>query len=91
MVKSKTLWAELAMQFRTWPYGTIKQVEVLMRDRARINGAAAVILTVGDDQKEAYILIGTEREYPEGQPGDKGEITFCEGGPTGGHWKFKKT
>ena len=85
------------MQTRTWPYGTIKQVELLSRHE-RVRGPGGTICNVlvvgevlGDGPKEAYILVGTTDQYQNGDTGDKGTITFCQGGPMGGHWKFERT
>jgi hypothetical protein len=44
---------------------------------------------VRDDQNEGHILIGGA-EDKTAEVGDTGTLTFTEGGPTGGYWKFKK-
>jgi hypothetical protein len=76
------------MQTRTWPYGTTLNCSVITRDKARHLGQLVDVLTVGC-KNEAYILIG--HDHGDAAVGDKGTITFLQGGPTGGYWKFKKS
>jgi hypothetical protein len=67
---------------RTWPYGTQKQVTVIHVDRR-------FIICADEEDKAGYVLLGTNSEGAK--ENDKGIITFTEGGPMGGYWKFKKT
>lgn len=65
---------------RTWPYGTQKRVRVL--------GVEPAMCMIVSDGIEGYVLVDA---IPEGvQDGDAGTITFTEGGPLGGYWKFEK-
>lgn len=79
---------------RTWPYGTTKPVLVLSRDLADHHGERVEVLAVKEIKDapgpcEAHILIQKPTEI--GWPGDRGVVTFTEGGPTGGHWVFTLT
>jgi hypothetical protein len=82
------------MQTRTWPYGTAKQVIVREFKWASNRGQPVSILLVEDDwpvreaYREAYVLLNDLMGQTEYQPGQRGTITFTQGGPTGGYWKF---
>jgi hypothetical protein len=75
------------MQTRTWPYGTKLKARLESKkhlENGRFAGAWVIILV--DENNEAQVLLqahGTPKN-----PGDKCEIEFCEGGPTGGYWKI---
>lgn len=65
---------------RTWPYGMQKRVIVIEQQ-----GPSILIVA---DGTEGFVLIDS---IPAGiLPGDVGSITFTEGGPLGGYWKFEK-
>lgn len=67
---------------QAWPYGTRKEVEVFHVDYSN-RPAVMMCAKVGD---EGYVLIGG---FPEGlKEGNRGEIVFTKGGPTGGYWKW---
>lgn len=66
---------------RTWPYGTIKAVEVLAVE-------APNLLICVDGNKEGYVLIWSDGEEQTAKVGDKGKITFMPGGPLGGYWRY---
>jgi len=74
---------------RSWPFGTVKQVQFLSHELARHNGKPCSLSVVMEPAtKEAYLLVNgpDEPSYPEGTPGT---ITFLNGGPLGGYWKFE--
>ena len=66
---------------RTWPYGTQKKVKV-------IHVEAGVMICV-DAAKEGYVLLGTDSD--ESKIDETGVITFTQGGPLGGYWKFTRS
>lgn len=70
---------------RTWPYGTLRPVEVADIDRR----GSPPIVTVVDNAGEGYILVGGIDDPEHVQIGDRGEITFTKGGPTGGYWRYQ--
>jgi len=77
------------MQTRTWPYGTTKRVTVFAFNRCNHKGKRCTVLAcTGDDDKEAYLLVNGPEEPPQTK-GTKGTITFTQGGPRGGYWKFQ--
>lgn len=76
------------MLIRTWPYGTKRRAEVLSRERAMHQGRMVDLMALVDDQGEGHLLAGTRSD--EGQPGDKGTLTFLQGGPMGGYWQFRQ-
>lgn len=45
---------------------------------------------VQDENYEAHILVGDSATDQDAKEGDKGTLTFTEGGPTGGFWKFER-
>lgn len=84
------------MQKKHVAFGTIKTVQVLSREVTRVDPHGrrlrkpAELLTLASKREpsQAYVLLGSGW-HPDAQPGDTGIITFCEGGPTGGHWVFQ--
>jgi hypothetical protein len=66
---------------KTWPYGT-------QRTGTLIDIVKGVQF-VKDDQNEIHVLM-TGAGDMDTKVGDKGTLTFTQGGPTGGYWKFKK-
>ncbi|MDE2096155.1 MAG: hypothetical protein KGL39_02845 [Patescibacteria group bacterium] len=74
------------MQTKTWPYGTQKRVELLDSRITKIKGVGFQIVV--DDQKEAFVLMGESCCDFTAEVGSRGVITFMQGGPTGGYWKF---
>ena len=73
------------METKTWPYGTIKQARVLGVKNFTDGTQVAVLEEVGT--REAFILHQMPEQIADG---DSGIITFTQGGPTGGYWKFAK-
>lgn len=71
---------------RTWPYGTVKKATVI---HTILDSNPKAILVKADDS-EGFLLIGEETFPKDLAIDDKGEITFTQGGPTGGYWKFTK-
>jgi hypothetical protein len=71
---------------RTWPYGTRKAATVLsMRHE---DGFDVVLCYADDSPSEAHVIINLfDQELVEG---DRGEMVFLQGGPTGGYWTFEK-
>ena len=70
------------MTTRTWPYGTVLEVKVV--ERVIAGGARALICTE-PKSGEGFVLFG---DKSDAKPGDTGTITFTQGGPTGGYWKY---
>jgi hypothetical protein len=76
------------MQTKTWPYGTVKQVKVVERRSAKFKGQAVeVVLCVEPASNEGFVLMD---RGVLAQVGEEGFITFTNGGPTGGYWKYSK-
>ena len=73
----------MAIAKKTWPYGTKRRAKV----RGVETEGMTTALVVQDELGEAHILIGTGSV---GEEGDRGTITFLQGGPMGGYWKFEK-
>lgn len=73
------------MRKRTWPYGTILEAEVL---HLEVLSDGTRIMALKDERGEGHFLVGTDSD--EAEPGDKGLLQFCQGGPTGGYWRFRK-
>jgi len=69
------------MTTKTWPYGTQRRGEILYVD--------GYFLAVKDDCKEGHILGWTGHDKNL-KVGDRGLLTFTQGGPTGGFWRFEK-
>jgi hypothetical protein len=74
------------MLTRTWPHGTRKDVEVIAVEAGGPFRVVACVELSGD--REGFILINSPGAG-ECIVGDAGTITFAEGGPTGGHWRFE--
>jgi hypothetical protein len=68
---------------RTWPYGTEKQVKVIHADEKKR------FIICADGDKEAYVLLYTDTA--DAKENDRGVITFTQGGPLGGYWKFTRS
>ncbi len=68
----------LSGRTRTWPYGTQKTVTVVHSEKN-------ALVCREDATSEGFVLLG-QGDVREGMPGT---ITFLEGGPTGGYWKFE--
>jgi len=66
---------------KTWPYGTTLRCVVV--------DCAKQFQCVVDERNEGHVLVGDAQD-PTAKPGDTGTLTFTEGGPTGGFWKFQK-
>jgi len=67
---------------RTWPYGTEYECKVISASRS-------LIMVHVPKTGEAFALVkhGVAALPLEGT---KGKITFCQGGPTGGYWRFEQ-
>lgn len=77
---------------RTWPYGTKRRARVLERSTAKVGGQTVRVMVLEElDRKEAHVLVGNECCDAGANRGDEGTLTFTQGGPTGGYWKFSKT
>jgi len=72
---------------RTWPYGTRKPAFVLLFERK--DGYDVALCCMDDDPGEAHIIVNLFDQ--ELAAGDRGEMIFLQGGPTGGYWTFEKT
>lgn len=73
----------MSIQTKTWPYGKVKKATMV---RSRGPNYAQFVL---DEDKEMHILMRGAGD-DSAKVGDIGTITFTEGGPTGGYWKFKR-
>lgn len=71
----------MSAETKTWPYGSTRGAKVL--------GVSVTAQVVMDESGEGHILCLGAHD-PEAVAGDQGKLTFTEGGPTGGYWKFKK-
>lgn len=70
------------------PFGTSKpcRVDEVFR---RGNAAALMLFPDGEDRPTLCLF---DRASAEGvQKGDRGTMTFTQGGPMGGYWKFEKS
>lgn len=76
---------------RTWPYGTKKHVEIISYDMPDDPMMKTLPIIVAKDHNsgEGFLLIG-DKGADESKVGDLGTITFTQGGPLGGYWKFEK-
>lgn len=80
------------MNTATWAYGTTRRGKVLIA-RWRPEGLPSKASTgqlIQDDQGEGHICVGDACADLTANDGDEGTLTFTEGGPTGGYWKFRK-
>ena len=73
----------ISMKTRTWPYGTKIKVKVL-----HVEGP--VMICVDPVANEGYIIVDGYDDEDQAKRHDMGEIEFTEGGPTGGHWRYRK-
>jgi hypothetical protein len=76
---------EKQMHKRTWPYGTRKRVQVLSVSTTRFGRVVACAEL--DGEREGFILMGGSPDVAK--EGDVGTIVFCQGGPTGGYWRYE--
>jgi hypothetical protein len=79
---------EAGIHTKTWPYGTTRKgsvVSLIPRDKPPHRQIAIIT----DDANEGHII--APDCFPRGtKSGDVGTLTFVEGGPAGGYWKFTK-
>lgn len=75
------------MKTRTWPYGTTRKGTVIIS--LFRNPSPIPKQMVKDDLNEAHVLVGDACDKTA-VGGDTGTLTFTQGGPTGGYWKFTK-
>lgn len=71
------------MLTRTWPYGTTKPVQILSVSVTRF--ARIVTCAELDGDREGFVLMGGSHD----QAKEGGTIVFCQGGPTGGYWRYE--
>lgn len=64
---------------RNWPYGTQRRAKVV-ETRPWLEALVLV-----DEVGEGHIIRPVSCAY---DVGDTGTLTFTEGGPTGGYWRF---
>lgn len=77
----------MSIDTRTWPYGTTRRGIVVTKLEPPNMTPAQLIK---DDQGEGHICVGDAcADFSAGE-GDTGTLTFTEGGPTGGYWRFRK-
>lgn len=76
---------------KTWPYGTKRRATVLKSNwrPEGLDPRAPAGQLLRDELNEGHLCVG-EAADQSAQPGDTGTLTFTEGGPTGGYWKFEK-
>lgn len=76
----------------TYPYGTTRRATVLKTSwrPAGLNPRAPSGQLLMDEVGEGHICVGDTCADPTAKVGDKGTLTFTQGGPTGGYWKFVK-
>jgi hypothetical protein len=73
---------------RTWPYGTQKNVTVVSNDPVPNSGDTYILACLEEETAEGFVLV--RRGKGDAWKGDRGVITFKEGGTTGGHWNYEK-
>lgn len=73
---------------RTWPYGTKRKAKVVDASTHSVYGKDVLVLLLKDENDEGHALVGTNVEAFAA--GTEGTITFTQGGPFGGYWKFEK-
>lgn len=78
------------MKTQTWPYGTKKHGTVIQASRVQ-GGFNILLMESGESKTEAFFLVldHNHAEASNAKIGDKGVITFTQGGPTGGYWDYK--
>ena len=77
---------------KTWPYGTTRRGVVCI---ARWHPKSLPADTtdgqlIRDELNEMHICVGEQCADFTAKAGDSGTLTFTQGGPTGGYWKFTK-
>jgi hypothetical protein len=76
----------------THPYGTTRKATVKFSFASTSTthgpGPRSVQLAT-DELGEGHILVAGACD-PTAKDGDTGTLTFTQGGPTGGYWKFTK-
>lgn len=74
------------MTGRTWPYGTTRKatVEEVIKERK------CVFMVLTDETGEGHLLMDGPGQYEGLHGGDTGTLTFTQGGPLGGYWRFEK-
>lgn len=80
------------MKTATYPYGTTRRATVLKTNwrPAGLPAQAPSGQLLMDDVGEAHICVGDTCADFTAKADDKGTLTFTQGGPTGGYWKFVK-
>jgi len=79
------------MTTRTWPYGTTRRGTVrIARMQNPFYAKTSDAQIIVDDQKEMHACVGESCADFTAKDGDTGTLTFTQGGPTGGYWKFTK-
>ena len=71
---------------RTWRYGTQKRVTVI--SIVTKSGDSQIFACKEDLTSEGFILL--RRGLPDAKAGDRGVITFKQGGPAGEYWDYEK-
>lgn len=76
---------------KTWPYGTQRKGTVCLTNwrPTGLDPRAPSAQLIRDESNEMHLCIGAAGD-PSAQVGDVGTLTFTQGGPTGGYWKFSK-
>jgi hypothetical protein len=72
------------MLTRTWAYGTKLKGVLLEKSKPR----NYFVLLVQDENNEAFLIL--QKDDPQVEIGEEGNLTFREGGPAGGHWRFAR-
>jgi hypothetical protein len=74
---------------KSWPYGTQRRAEVIyVRKHHSYRSAVGAMVALADDQGDAHIIFASADEALSA--GDRGVLTFTQGGPSGGYWAFRK-
>jgi hypothetical protein len=79
------------MTTRTWPYGTKREVVVCGVETLQAGSRVLFCQSINQaGQKEMDVcLFGKNHKAAEAaREGDRGVLTFTEGGPTGGYWDY---
>ena len=71
-----------------WSYGTRKQVKVLHAERIQWRGKTVCVVRV-IEEKTTLNFVLMRRAAQTARPGDRATITFTQGGPSGGYWKYE--
>lgn len=69
------------MKKRTCPYGSTLRAKVIEIHQG--------VHLVQDQNHEGHVLAAGAQD-PQAKEGDHGTLTFTQGGPTGGFWKFER-